>query len=151
MAETLTALNKLVDDGVIETYAIAEAVAAYHYIEPTLTEDLDVPITLDRIGASGLLTLTPVLAALRSMGYTEFRDEGIVIGDWPVQFLRVANALDAEALRMARTTDVLIQGPVLRTRVLLPEYLVVKALEVGRPKDYGRIIQFVEDDAVDMK
>lgn len=150
MAETLTVLNKLVDDGVIDTYAIAGAVAAYYYIEPTLTEDLDVLIALDRTDTSGLLTLAPILSALGSMGYAEFRDEGIVIGDWPVQFLPVANALDAEALRTAITTDVPIEGHVFKTRVLLPEYLVAKALEVGRSKDYVRIIQFIEDKAVDM-
>jgi hypothetical protein len=128
MAETLTVLNKLVDDGVIDTYALAGAVAAYCYIEPTLTDDLDVLIKLDRTGASGLLTLTPIFSALRSMGYTDFRDEGIVIGDWPVQFLPVANALDAEALQTAQAADVRFQGGVFRTRVLLPEYLVAKAL-----------------------
>ncbi len=151
MAETLTVLNKLVDDGVIDTYAIAGAVAAYYYIEPTLTDDLDVLIALDKTSTSGLLTLVPILSALRSMGYTEFRDEGIVIGDWPVQFLPVTNALDDEALRTAKATEVPIQGRVFKTRVLLPEYLVAKALEVGRPKDYARIIQFVEDKAVDME
>jgi hypothetical protein len=107
-------------------------------------------MALDKIGASGLITLAPILSALRSMGYTEFRDEGVVIGDWPVQFLPVANSLDAEALQTAKTIDVAIQGHVFKTRILLPEYLVSKALEVGRPKDYARIIQFVEDQAVDM-
>jgi hypothetical protein len=149
MAETFTVL-KLVDDEVIDTYALAGAVAAYCYIEPTLTEDLDVLIALDEVGASGLLTLAPILSALRSMGYTDFRDEGIVVGGWPVQFLPVATALDAEALQTAQTTEVRFQGGVFRTRVLLPEYLVAKALEVGRPKHYTRIIQFVEDKAVDM-
>lgn len=150
MAETLTVLTKLVENGVIDTYAIAGAVAAYNYIEPTLTEDLDVLITLNRTGTSGLLTLEPILSALRSMGYTEFRAEGIVIGDWPVQFLPVANALDDEALRTAEPIDIDIQGQVFRTRILRPEYLVAKALEVGRPKDYTRVVQFVEEDAVDM-
>jgi hypothetical protein len=151
MAETLTVLNKLVEDGVVDTYAIAGAVAAYNYIEPTVTEDLDVLIALGGSGASGLITLTPILSALRSMGYTEFRDEGIVIGDWPVQFLPVASPLDDEALQSAKTIDLAIQGHVLATKILLPEYLVAKALDVGRPKDFTRIIQFVEDKAVDME
>jgi hypothetical protein len=67
MAETLSVLNKLVDDAVIDTYAIAGAVAAYYYIEPTLTEDLDVLIALDKTSTSGLLTLAPILSALRSI------------------------------------------------------------------------------------
>jgi hypothetical protein len=150
MAETLGVLAKLVESGVIDTYAIAGAVAAYNYIEPTVTEDLDVLITLDRIGDTGLLTLTPILSALQSMGYTEFHGEGIVIGDWPVQFLPVASAMDAEALRTAEPVDIEIQGQSYKSRILRPEYLVAKALEVGRPKDYTRIVQFVEDGAVDM-
>ena len=150
MAETLAVLGKLVADEVIDTYAIAGAVAAYNYIEPTVTEDLDVLITLDKIGDSGLLTLNPILSALRSMGYTEFRAEGVVIGDWPVQFLPVANALDAEALQTAESVDVAIRGRSFKTRILRPEYLVAKALEVGRPKDYTRIVQFVDEEAVDM-
>ena len=32
-------------DGVIGRYAIAGAVAAYNYIEPTLTEDLDILVS----------------------------------------------------------------------------------------------------------
>ena len=150
MAETIAVLNKLVEEGVIDTYALAGAVAAYLYIEPANTEDLDVLITLEKIGVSGVLTLEPIFAALRSMGYTDFSHEGIVIGGWPVQFLPVTSELDAEALRTAKLTDVATHGHVFKTRVLLPEYLVAKALEVGRPKDYARIISFVEDKAVDM-
>jgi hypothetical protein len=150
MAETLTALTRLVDDGVIDTYAIAGAVAAYNYIEPTVTEDLDVLIALDKTENSGLLTLAPILSALRLMGYTQFHAEGVVIGDWPVQFLPVANELDDEALHTAESVDVEIRGQSFKTRILRPEYLVAKALEVGRPKDYTRIVQFVEEKAVDM-
>lgn len=148
MAETITVLNKLVEDGVIDTYALAGAVAAYLYIEPANTEDLDVLITLEKVGTSGLLTLAPIFAALRLMGYTDFSHEGIVIGGWPVQFLPVASELDAEALRTAPFTDIATHGHVFKARVLLPEYLVAKALEVGRPKDYTRIIQFIEDKAI---
>jgi len=150
MAETLAVFGSLVADEVIDTHAIAEAVAAYYYIEPTVTEDLDVLIALDNTGESGLLTLTPILSALRSMGYTEFRAEAVVIGDWPVQFLPVASALDAEALRTADSVDVEIQSRSFKTRILRPEYLVANALEIGRSKDYTRIVQFVEDKAVDM-
>jgi hypothetical protein len=84
------------------------------------------------------------------MGCTEFRAEGIVVGDWPVQFLPVASALDAEALHTAEIFDVELQIRSFKTRILRPEYLVAKALELGRPKDYIRVVQFVEEKAVDM-
>jgi hypothetical protein len=147
MSETLTVLGKLVADGIIDTYAIGGAVAAYNYIEPTVTDDLDV--TFNTPSGSGLVALTPIFSALATMGYTEFRGEGIVIGGWRVQFLPVANALDAEALQTAETIDVAVHGQSFQTRILRPEYLVAKALEVDRAKDYARIVQFIEEQAVD--
>jgi len=150
MAETFTVLARLVEDKVIDAYAIAGAVAAYNYIEAAVTDDLDVLIAVEKTGDSGLLTLAPIFAALRSMGYTEFRAEGIVIGEWPVQFLPVASELDGEALRTAETIDIELRGQSFKARILRPEYLVAKALEVGRSKDYTRVVQFVEDEAVDM-
>jgi hypothetical protein len=148
MLGTLGVLNELVARDVIKTYAIAGAVAAYAYIEPTVTDDLDILITLE--GSTGLISLEPILAALRAMGYTDFHHEGIMIEDWAVQFLPVSDALDAEALRMAEMVDVVLGGTPMSVRVLRPEHLVAKALQVGRPKDMTRIIQFLEERAVDM-
>lgn len=83
------------------------------------------------------------------MGYREFRDGGIVIGGWPVQFLPVTGALDAEALASAASVEVTLGGQTLTTRVLKPDYLVAKALQVGRMKDYARIAEFLELGIVD--
>jgi hypothetical protein len=44
---TLEAINAMEADGVIGRYAIAGAVAAYNYIEPTLTEDLGILISFN--------------------------------------------------------------------------------------------------------
>jgi hypothetical protein len=44
------------------------------------------------------------------------------------------------------TDEGLLLVPTLR-----PEYLVAIALRVGRSKDRVRIVQFLEDDAVDLK
>jgi hypothetical protein len=37
-----------------------------------------------------------------------------------------------------------------KTRVLRPEYIVATALHVNRAKDRNRIIQFLDDEAVDI-
>src|SRR5438067_6863844 len=37
------------------------------------------------------------------------------------------------------------------TRVLQPEHIVAISLTVGRPKDFLRVAQFLEEDAVDRK
>jgi len=71
--------------------------------------------------------------------------ERIVIGEWPVQFLPPHGALEQEALDEAVQTDV--EG--VPTWVLGAEHLVAIALQTGRAKDYARIVQFLEQDAVD--
>jgi hypothetical protein len=151
--KTLEALNRMEADGVIGRYAISGAVAAYNYIEPAVTEVLDILVSFQQTSDqpnSGLITLAPVLAYLQARGYAAPRKEGILIEDWPVQLLPVASDLDAEAL--ARAEDVEVgtddnEGSVW-TRVLRPEHLVAICLRVGRPNDLIRIAQFIEEDAV---
>ncbi len=91
--KTLDVINTMEAEGVIGRYAIAGAVAAYNYIEPAPTEDLDIIIAIDETAGSqtlGLVTLEPT-----------HDKEGILIGDWRVQFLPVASDLDREALVQA--------------------------------------------------
>jgi len=141
--------------GVVGRYAISGAVAAFNYIEAAVTEDLDILISFNEAltqGSSGLLSLSPIYSYLKSKGYEEHRKEGIVIGGWPVQFLPVIDALDAEALAQAQEIEVKfgVAEGVVKTRVLRPEHLVAIALRVGRPKDLIRIAQFIEEDVVEM-
>ena len=156
MKQTVGVLNRMEADGIIGRYAISGAFAAYYYIEPTVTEDLDVLVSFAELsgpGQSGLVTLTPIFSYLREKGYVEHQKEGIVIEGWPVQFLPVASDLDAEALARAREIEIPIseaEGTV-KTRVLRPEHIVAISLGVGRPKDFLRIAQFLEEEAVDRK
>ena len=149
MKQTLDVINAMEADGIIERYAIAGAIAAYNYIEPTVTEDIDVLISFDATSdrpSSGLVTLAPILSYLKTRGYGEYRKEGLLIEGWPVQFLPVSDDLDTEALAQAQDVDIKInqsEGSV-KTRVLRPEHLVAISLRVGRPKDAVRIIQFLE-------
>jgi hypothetical protein len=155
MKQTLDVINRMEADGVMGRYAIGGAVAAYNYIEPTVTEDLDILVSFDSSPTeprTGLITIEPVLTYLRQNGYSEFRKEGLLIEGWAVQFLPVADDLDAEALARAEDVEIQInpkEGSV-NTRVLRPEHLVAIALRTGRPKDLIRITQFLEDQAVDI-
>lgn len=75
-----------------------------------------------------------------------------MVEGWAVQFLPVANDLDAEALARAETLEIQVhpnEGSV-KTRVVRPEHLVAIALRIGRPKDLIRIAQFLEERAVDV-
>jgi hypothetical protein len=62
-----------------------------------------------------------------------------------VQFLPAHSALEQEAL--AQAIETAVEG--VQTWVLAAEHLVAIALKTGRAKDYARIVQFLEQDAVD--
>jgi len=155
MKQTLDVINRMEADGVIGRYAIAGAVAAYNYIEPTVTADIDLLISfeskLDRPQAA-LITLQPIFSYLKERGYDEFHAEGIAIEGWPVQFLPISDDLDAEALVQSIETEIQMPGAggSVRTRLLRPEHVVAIALRTGRPKDFIRITQFIESKAVDL-
>jgi hypothetical protein len=155
MKETLEIINAMEADGVIRRYAIAGAVAAYNYIEPAVTDDLDILISFDDSSdqaSTGLVTLAPIFSYLKAKGFDQHRKEGIVIAGWPVQFLPIANALDADALAAAQEVQIALNDNVgsVRTRILCPEHLVATSLRVGRPRDLIRITQFLEERAVDI-
>lgn len=143
MKATLELINRMQADGVIGRYAIGGAVGATFYLAPAATVDLDLFVELP--GIRGLLvSLSPIYEYLKSRGATE-QDEYIVIGDWPVQFLPLRNALHEEAVDQAISTNV--DG--VPTRVISAEHLVAIALETGRAKDHARILQFLEQGAID--
>jgi hypothetical protein len=107
MKQTLDVINRMEAEGIIGRYAIAGAVAAYNYVEPTVTEDVDILIAFDsghRL-QTGLIALGPILSYLKDKGYSDFRKEGLLIEGWAVQFIPVANDLDAEALAAADEVD----------------------------------------------
>jgi len=140
----LKALNCLVNNGVIENYAIGGAIGASFYLPAMQTEDIDVFVFLP--ASSGpLVTLTPVYEALKAQG-GEVDREHVRFGNWPVQILTDANALIAEAIGEAVDTD--YDG--IPTRVFTPEHLCAIALQTGRAKDYARVILFLEENEVDV-
>jgi hypothetical protein len=150
---TIEVITKLAERGAIHRYAIAGAVAALNYIESTLTEDLDILISIEDFERrqSGLVLLAPVEQALRKLGYSERTDLGIMIEGWPVQFLPVASELDEEALDSAIEVDFGLSGdPPLKARCLRAEYVVAIAVKLGRLKDLARVQAFLDQRAVDL-
>lgn len=144
MEATLQVLNELEHEGVITRYAIGGAVGAIFYMEPFLTYDLDVFVTLPQTTGSLLLTLSPIYETLRRRGYEEegecLRIEGI-----PVQFLPAYNALLEEALAEARETRYAQTS----TRVLRPEHLAAIMVQTGRDKDRQRFSTFMQEAELD--
>jgi|SRR5208282_325218 len=146
MKATLEAVNQMQADGVIGKYAIGGAVGATFYLEPAATFDVDIFVTLPTAPGGVLLSLAPIYDYLKARG-GRVQHEHIVIGGWPVQFLASNGELEQDAVEEAITTTV--EG--VSTRVMSAEHLVAIALRTGRSKDYARIVQFIEQDAVDRK
>ena len=141
MKQVFAVLNQMVRDGALENYAVAGAIGAIFYVEPFSTEDIDVFVLApeDRI-----IIEMPGLEYLKSLGYTKFRNEGIVIEGWPVQFLPVTTPLEREAYLNAEISNY-EEVPV---RVVREEHLVAIMLRVGRLKDLARVQMFLSQDAV---
>ena len=93
-----------------------------------------------RVGCS---VVAPIYGYFKSRG-GQVEDEYIVIGGWPVQFLPPSNQLEQEAVAEGVPTEV--DG--VPTWVMSAEHLVAIALRTGRSKDHNRILQFVEQGAV---
>jgi hypothetical protein len=153
LRDTIEVIVRLAEREVIQQYAIAGAVAALNYIQPTLTEDLDVLISVEHFEnrQSGLILLGPIEEALADMGYTQRTDVGYMIEGWPVQFLPVASKLDEEALERAIEVDIGLPGekPIM-ARCLTAEHVVAIAAKLGRLKDLARVEAFLQQGAVDL-
>ncbi|MGH9960760.1 MAG: hypothetical protein ACREBC_27180, partial [Pyrinomonadaceae bacterium] len=66
---TFAIINQMVLDGIIESYAIGGATAAFFYVEPDTTYDLDVFCVLTGVKKNALDMLTPVYRYLKTKGY----------------------------------------------------------------------------------
>lgn len=131
-------------DGVITKYAIGGAVGATFYLEAAETQDVDIFITINAPAGQLIATLTPQDDYLKSLGYRR-EGEYIMIAGWPVQFLPAESPLLREAL--AKSLEKNIDG--VAAQVFSPEHLAAIALELGRPKDRSRLLQFIESQILD--
>lgn len=120
------------------------AVGATFYLEPAATLDIDVFVMLPKVEGSSLLSLSQIYHYLQERG-GKVQHEHIVIGGWPVRFLPPGNELETQAVEEAIPATV--QG--VPTWVMKAEHLVAIALRTGRSKDHIRILQFIEQNAVD--
>lgn len=146
MKTALEALNKAVESGVIDGYAIGGAIGASFYIEAVNTEDIDVFVFLSPKPGELLISLTPLYGELARLG-GQIEGEYIKFGSWPVQVLPAYKPLVEEAVKQA--VEVEFSG--IPTRVFCPEHLCAIALDTGRTKDYYRVAMFIEQKAVDME
>ena len=133
-------LNAMLDARVISDYAVFGAVAQMRYTEAIVTLDADILIAVP--DETMIDVLSPIYSFCRACDY--FPDgESIRVGNWPVQFVPAFNKITRDAMDNAETAD--FEG--VRLRVVSALYLAVIALEVGRAKDFARILSLIESGA----
>jgi hypothetical protein len=141
LAEVLRATNDLVAAGLIEDWALGDALAAIYYVEPFTTYDVDIFfIPKDKGLTAGI---PAIYAQLQAQGWKVER-EHLLLRGFPVQLL-AASGLTEEAVREAVHID--YEG--VPARVFRPEHIVAIAASVGRAKDKARIEQLQEQADLD--
>ncbi len=141
MDKVAVLLNEMVEQGIIEDYAVFGAVAQMRYTEAVVTLDADILVAL--ADPDKLDVLSPIYAFCRERGYLP-EGEAVRVGDWPVQFIPAFSKLTREAIRDAEIGD--LDG--ISLRVIRADYLAVIALNVGRAKDFARVLALREAGAV---
>ena len=145
LKDVLAELERAHAAGALTKYALGGAVAATVYIEPMLTEDIDVFVTLGTGPASTLVTLDPIYSYFRARGATVV-GERLEIGGWLVQLLPPPSALVEDALEHAVSLEV--EG--VKVPVFTQEHLAAIAVETGRLKDKLRVKAFLESPSFEI-
>lgn len=145
MEATIRVLNEMVEEGILEAYAIGGAMAAVFYVEPVATFDLDVfvllpPAERDRT----IVTLERQTQWLARRGYPA-AGEHVMIEGVPVQLLPAYNSLVTESVAAA------VERPLGQTKaqVCRPEHLMAILVQTGRSKDRARLQMFLEEAEFD--
>jgi hypothetical protein len=138
-AKAIQVVNQLRNEGFISQYAVGGAIGALFYIEPTQTQDIDIFVHLNAAPGSALISLSPILTRLKELGYTLWEEDKVVVEGWPIQFLPATKKIETEAIEHA-VEQPLADG--VKAFVPPPEYLMVIAIDLGRPKDIIRLQQF---------
>ena len=136
MEKVCQILEQFVAKGTLSGYAIVGATAAGFHGEPLATLDVYVfGFTAPQPGAL-LVSLEPIYAELRRLGFTEHDPECVIVHGLPVQFIVASSALESEALQQAQVE----RWENKQVRVMRPEHLAALAIQTGRPKDRARVV-----------
>jgi hypothetical protein len=147
MEKVIQVLNRMQADGVIEKYAIGGGIAAIYYLEPYQTDDIDVFVLPVVVSEGGLVSLEPIYTYLENLGYHSVEEGiGVLIEDWPVQFLPASKSVQEEAVVQAE--DVAFGQS--RTRIFSSAHLAAELLRSGRDKDLSRVIKLCRSEEVNM-
>ena len=139
MKKTLQKINKLVELGIIEKYAIAGGMGQFYYIEPSVTYDLDLIINIS--GEERKLNpLSKIYEWADKNNYKPLK-EHIIVEGIPVQFILEYNDLVTAALNDRSKIKLYDE----ETYILKPEYLMAIMLQTGRSIDKERLTKFLTE------
>jgi len=138
LKDTLNIINTLLEEGIIEKYAIGGSIASLFYVEPTVTFDLDIMIILPKT-VHKLDQLREIYEWAEKKNYKSIA-EHIEIEGIAVQFLPAYNELIEEAI--AESLEKEYDG--VKTYVISPEYLVSIMIQTNRAIDRERALRFYE-------
>jgi predicted nucleotidyltransferase len=126
----LEALDDLKRQGVVRDFVLFGSVAAFAYLEPRETKDLDIAVLVDSDAE-----YIEVLQALSALAGQQVSHQ-VTLGGFRVEVFPVdVNEMCREGLADARTVE--LGGR--QIKVLAPERLIYLALEAWRPIDRARI------------
>jgi len=145
MEKVIEVLNRMQADGVIEKFAIGGGIAAIRYLEPYLTDDIDVFLSPVVVGESGLISFGGIYSYLEELGYYPER-EYVRIEGWLVQFVFACESVQEEAVTQA--DRVAFAG--VYTSFFSVEHLAAELLRSGRLKDLTRVVALLESEQMDM-
>lgn len=145
MEKVIEILNRMQADGVIEKFAIGGGIAAIRYLEPYLTEDIDIFLYPVVVSEGGLISFSRIYSYLEDLGYHPEK-EYIRIGDWLVQFVYASEQVQREAVEEA--DRVAFAGAY--TSIFTAEHLAAELLRSGRLKDLTRVADLLKSEQMNM-
>lgn len=146
MEKVIEVLNRMKAEGVIQNFAIGGGIASIYYLEPYLTDDIDVFISPVAVGEGGLISFGEIYSYLEKLGY-HAKKEYIQIEDWLVQFLPASHSVQQEAVTQGRT----VAYGETHTVIFSAEHLAAELLRSGRLKDLARVEALLGSDGFSMQ
>lgn len=144
MKKTIEVINELKNERLIKDYAIGGAIGVLRWVEPFFTRDLDIFIILSQGPKSKVIDLSPIYDYLKNKGYDEWTGQWLMIEGIPTEFIP-AEGLAKESVINAQE----IKFEDVKTKVIIPEYLIALLLVAGREKDIIKIRMLLEQAKLD--
>lgn len=144
IADVYRALNAMVEEGVVQKYAVCGGTGALFYTETLRTYDIGIFVLMEQKGL--LIDISPIYSWARGRGY-KVRDEHLVIHGVPVQVLDASAGMELEGVQCANILDYDgVAVPVVR-----PEFLALFYAKARGRERIARALDLLEFASVDQK